>query len=84
VTLDERARRVESREDLALLIENLADDLEANPAAWENHDLPRFLGAMAAWVKDGDRFYQNTGEDSSRLPPWRLFADILMAARIYE
>jgi hypothetical protein len=41
-------------------------------------------GAMAGWIHDMDGHYQNTGQNLSELPPWRVFADILMAARIYE
>jgi len=39
---------------------------------------------MRGWLEDMDGDYANTGENPSQLPPWRIFADALMAARIYE
>lgn len=39
---------------------------------------------MAAWTHDMLSCYRNTGQVLSELSPWRVCADILMAARIYE
>ena len=52
---------------------------------WENPDLGRYLDAMAAWLESADNCYRNTGRtiDSSK-PSWQLFADILLAAKVYE
>ena len=46
--------------------------------------LASFLAAMSAWSEDMEGFYENSGEDLASLPPWRVLADILMAARVYE
>ena len=56
-----------------------------NARGWENPDLGRYLDAMADWLESADNYYRNTGQtvDSSK-PSWRLFADILMAAKVYE
>jgi len=82
--LDERARAVQTREDLAAFVAELKADLDANPGDWENADLPSFLEAMAAWIQDMEGYYQNTGQNLSDLPPWKVLADVLMAARMYE
>lgn len=52
---------------------------------WENPELGRFLEAMTRWLESADNYYRNTGQalDSSQAS-WRLFADMLMAAKIYE
>lgn len=84
MTLAERARAVQSREDLAGLVAELKADLDANPDAWVNGDLTSFLEAMAVWVQDMEGYYRNTGQKLSDLPPWKILADILMAARVYE
>jgi hypothetical protein len=84
MTLTERVRSVQTREDLVAFVADLKADLEANPAAWENGDLASFLEAMATWIQDMDGYYQNTGQELSELSPWKFFADVLMAARIYE
>jgi hypothetical protein len=84
MTLAERARSVRSREDLVAFLEALAADFTANRGTWTNTDLSSFLDAMAAWSEDMDGFYATGGEDLATVPPWRVLADILMAARIYE
>lgn len=82
--LSERARAVRTREDLVAFIDALAADYRADRLAWTNTDLASFLAAMSAWSEDMEGFYENGGEHLASLPPWRVLADILMAARIYE
>ncbi len=84
MTLSERARAVQSREDLVAFVEALKADLKANRGDWANADLASYLEAMAAWIQDMPGYYQNTGQNLSELPPWRILADVLMGARIYE
>ncbi len=82
--LAERARAIQTREDLAAFVAELHADLETNPGEWTNTDLASFLAAMAAWIEDMDGYYQNTGQNLSELSPWKVVADVLMAARMYE
>jgi hypothetical protein len=84
MTLEERARSVRTPDDLATLVSELRADFGANPAGWENADLGSFFDAMAAWVRDVDGYDQNAGQALSALSPWRVMADLLVAARIYE
>jgi len=84
MTLDERARAVRTREDLIAFLECLSADYAANGATWDNADLASFLVAMAAWAADMDGWYNNHGEELATVAPWRVLADILMAARVYE
>jgi len=84
MTLAERARAVRTREDLVAFVEALAADYGNNQATWTNTDLASFLAAMSAWSEDMEGFYENSGEDLASLSPWRVLADILMAARVYE
>jgi hypothetical protein len=84
MTLAEQARAVSSREDLIAFLEAFNGEFAANRGTWTNTDLASFLEAMAAWSEDMDGFYANGGEDLATLPPWRVLADILMAARNYE
>lgn len=90
--LHELAHRVDSKETFLDFVAALRADWEASrveesaqpsspysPDArgWENPDLGRFLEAMHAWTDDmGDRV--------AAQPSWRTFADMLMAAKIYE
>jgi hypothetical protein len=61
--------RVESRQELV---------------AFLNQDLEAFLDALASWAAVMDRSYANSGERADDKTPWRVIADSLLAARIYE
>jgi hypothetical protein len=68
---------MKTREDVVHTIYSLFLDLKANPDAWENPTLGRFLEAMGAWL------------DSARIsqvaePSWDLICDLLEAGKIYE
>lgn len=84
VSLESRAAAVSSREDLVAFLRELARDHEARPAGWENASLQRYLEAMAAWTEDMEGYYESRGEPAPVLASWRRFAEILLAARLYE
>ena len=90
--LHELAQRVDSKDTFLEFVAALRADWEASRAeesahpsspyspdarGWENPDIGRFLEAMQAWTEDMD-------ERVSASPSWRTFADMLMAAKIYE
>jgi hypothetical protein len=75
---------ITSKEELADFIETLRDDFIEHQAGWENTTLDQFLDAMAAWVRSMDNAYRNMGAEPPASPSWRLFANILAAAKIYE
>jgi hypothetical protein len=90
--LHEMIDRVDSKESFLEFVAALRSDLEASRAeeqvrpsspygpdarGWENPDLAHFLEAMRAWTEDmGDRVPAS--------PSWRTFAEMLVAAKIYE
>jgi hypothetical protein len=59
------------------VIRALAEDFGSDGVGWENATIPAYLAAMAAWIEDADL----AGKDA---PAWRLLADALRAARVYE
>lgn len=75
---------VQTAEDLAALIDVLANDLVINAADWENDTLERFLTAMAAWIRSMDSYVRNTRDGDVKFPSWNTFAKILLASRVYE
>ena len=79
-----RIDAIKTREDLAVFIEELRQDLRENSASWENPDLPRFLDALSAWTSSMDGFYRNSGRSLPIAPEWKTFAEMLVAAKIYE
>ncbi|RTQ50133.1 hypothetical protein EJV47_10885 [Hymenobacter gummosus] len=78
------ADEVNSKQDFLLFLAELQRDLLTNPEDWENHTLPAFLDAMSRWVADMEGYYRNTGQEIPRQVSWRVFANIIQAASIYE
>lgn len=75
---------IATRNDLAEFIRELRVSLSDAPSEWENHDLGSYLEAMAAWLDDMDGYYKNRGEPVPAQPDWKVLAQILAAARVYE
>ena len=82
--LQEQAGKIHTRDDLALLIHRLVQDLRTCPERWENTSLEAYLAAMAAWLQDMDGYCHNRGETAPQYPTWKHVGEILLAARIYE
>ncbi|GKV91645.1 MULTISPECIES: hypothetical protein [Pectobacterium] len=75
---------ISSKDDLVKLISALARDFKENPDEWENKDLSSYLEAVASWIEDMDGYYENTNQPLPKDTNWKVFADILMAAKVYE
>jgi hypothetical protein len=75
--------QVESVDDLVELLKALTVDLDANPGAWENPTLERFLEAMTAWLETFPQAYINLNRPVPK-PDWSFMADCLLAATAYE
>ena len=84
MNLTEKANTVQTREDFISLVHLLVQDLKENPNEWESNDLESFLRAIAAWVEDMNGYYQSQGLPLPHQPDWKLFGQILVAAKIYE
>jgi hypothetical protein len=82
--LREQVDKIHTRDDLALFIHHLVQDLRTCPERWENTSLEAYLAAIAAWVQDMDGYYSNRGETPPQHPTWKHVGEILLAARIYE
>lgn len=76
--------RIQNNKDLAKFVENLRQDLLANPDKWENANLDTFLNALAAWVSDSEGYFQNSKKQIPEATTWQTVALILLAARSYE
>lgn len=74
-----------SRTDLVQFIYALQDDLKQHPEAWDNKDLYTYLGSLAAFLNDAHGYYRNQKLDvDADVPSWRLLADCLRAATVYD
>jgi YD repeat-containing protein len=81
---EEMVGSVSSRDELAAFIGALQRELREDPASWENGTLESFLEALAAWTQDMDGYLTNAGREPIAEPSWRTFAEMLIAARVYE
>ena len=84
-----KTNSIKSKDDLVAFLKLLNKEYKENGDSWENGTLPDFLEALTSWAEDMDGYYANLGlaseidlEQNSAL--WRVFADMLMAARVYE
>jgi len=79
---------VRDKESFIAFLGTFIADHEKNGANWENRTLNSFLQGMHGWLEDMDLddFYKRIERtDVTRIQMnWRVFADVLMAAKIYE
>ena len=78
------ANNISTKEELSDFVIVLAQDFVDNQSDWENQDLLAFLEAVSAWIKDMDGFYARQDREFPQNIPWKVFADILLAAKNYE
>jgi hypothetical protein len=83
--LIDRGEAVISKADFTEFARLLLQNYRSHPDEWENGSLDLFLEGLAGFVEKMDAYYQNVGlEMDLERPSWRVFADILLAARVYE
>jgi hypothetical protein len=75
--LETQLTQIHTPQELSAFILLLLEDHHNHPEHWENHDLPVFLEAMAAWLND-------SASSQPQSPTWQTFAQILLAGRSYE
>ena len=61
------------------------EELRKNQGDFENKSIDDFLEALGRYAKDVDGFYENTNQkvDLDKVD-WKVFADLLKGASIYE
>jgi hypothetical protein len=76
---------VVDRQSFITFLEKFREDYVQNKESWENHTLDRFLQAMCAYAEDVQGYYNNLKLNiNADVPTWRVFADILSGAKVYE
>lgn len=74
-----------TRDDLVQFIYALQDQIKEHPESWDNKDLHTYLGALAAFLNDAHGYYRNAKLNvDADVPSWRLLADCLQAASVYD
>lgn len=75
---------VETREDLARYLAELAETITQRTRAADNSSLASYLSGAAGWVQDMHGYFANNGEKAPEAPTWALVAAIFAAATVYE
>ena len=73
-----------TKEDFVIFLELLVKDLRNNPNGWENNNLESYLEAAASWTEDMEGYYENNNLSLPQDVNWKVFANILIAATMYE
>jgi hypothetical protein len=83
--LFELSMSVGSREEFVSFLGLLNEDLKARPSKWQNNNLESYLSGMLGFTEDMNDLSVNglTPTDINQAS-WKLFAQILLAASIYE
>ncbi|WP_208941647.1 DUF7660 family protein [Paracidovorax avenae] len=81
-----KTSEIKSKEQFIYFLKQLSKDFSDNPESWSNRNLSEFLSAMQSWAEDMDGYYENLEISNINMSngSWRIFADILVAARNYE
>lgn len=76
---------VNDRVSFIKFVLGLKKELETNGNSWENTDLGSFLEALASYAEDIQGYYENLDLSiNADTASWRVFADMLKGATIYE
>jgi len=75
---------INTKEDFISFIELLANDLRNNHGEWENDTLESYLEAIASSTEDIEGYYQNKNIPIPQGVNWKIFATILITAKMYE
>jgi hypothetical protein len=75
---------IKRKEDFIEFVELLIKDLKSNPDEWENKSLESYLEAIVSWTEDMEGYYLNNNLPIPENVNWLAFANILIAAKMYE
>lgn len=75
---------IKNKADFLVFINKLKQNLEDEPNSWVNNDLSSYLQALSVWIEEIEQFYINTKQSVPENISWKVFADILIAAKMYE
>jgi hypothetical protein len=83
--LIERGQAVKSKADFVGFAQSLLENLRAHPNEWENASIDHFLQGLVGFTQSMEGYYENMGVAVDlQHPEWKVFADMLLAARVYE
>jgi hypothetical protein len=76
---------IPDKNSFIIFLGNLHQDYLQNPDKWENKTLEAFLEAMVSYSENIQGYYDNTNQQvDSNIASWKVFADMLKGASMYE
>ncbi|MGL4758483.1 MAG: DUF7660 family protein [Patescibacteria group bacterium] len=79
------AKKISSKEEFDFFLQCLVKDYEDNLNEWENNDLYSYLVGLSMYVSNMKSYYKNMGEEIDvNVITWRIVAEMLLAASVYE
>ena len=82
-SLADLAKEISTKEDFVAFLRLLRKDFHQEKDEWENQTLEQFLEGLYGFSGDMDGYYSGKDIDVQK-PSWRLFAEVLLASRVYE
>ncbi len=79
-----RIESIGSRDDFISFVYDLLAYFESEREEWENQTIDAYIDALARWTRDMDGYYKNMGQSPPDQLSWRVLADMLFAATMYE
>ena len=84
IDFNQKINEINSKEDFVNFVELLTSNLKSNPEEWTNNTLPEYLESISSWTEDMEGYYQNNDMPIPENINWKVFANILIAAKMYE
>lgn len=83
--LVEFAETIKSKEDFVKFMSFYLEDFSKNREEWDNADLASYLAGLTGFVTNMDGYYKNKGlQVDTDNPSWRMLAEVLLAACVFE
>ncbi|MEO5591293.1 MAG: hypothetical protein ABIR15_21175 [Chitinophagaceae bacterium] len=76
--------RIEDKKNFLIFMDLLIKDLKENPEEWANKKIDEYLEAIMSWTEDMEGYYENNNLPIPEKINWKVFATILIAAKMYE
>ncbi len=84
IDFNQKINEIHSKEDFVNFVELLVSNLKSNPEEWTKKTLPEYLESISSWTEDMEGYYQNNSIPIPENVDWKVFANILIAAKMYE
>ncbi|SEI49148.1 hypothetical protein SAMN05216327_1023 [Dyadobacter sp. SG02] len=84
IDFEQKINEITNKEDFVSFMELLLSNLNSNPEEWANKNLSEYLEGIAGWTEDMEGYYQNNNIPFPENINWKVFANILIAAKMYE